>query len=383
MSAESETSAGAVLTVDGLDVGVGADAGTTAVRDVSFRLAPGEALALVGESGSGKSLTCRSVLGVLPAGCRVTSGRIGLTADGADRASGPAAGSSERVELTALSRRDWDSVRGRRLAAVFQDPASYLNPSLTVGRQLAEQVRVGLGLSRRDARARAVELLADVGLHGPAELYHQYPHELSGGMLQRVLIAIAVSCTPEILIADEATTALDVVIQAEILELLRTLRREQGLALLLVTHDLAVVADSCDRVVVMYAGEIVEEGPTGEVLEAPAHPYTAALLKVASIGEWGRRSLDTIPGRPPETGAELPGCRFAERCAFATARCTEQPVPLRTRPDGRRTRCVHDSVPAAEGPQSRQDEVPAAVRQDASAVAEEAPVSAVTEEALA
>ncbi|MGW6399674.1 ABC transporter ATP-binding protein [Streptomyces sp. NPDC055134] len=334
MSRPSEKSpADLVLGIEGLDVSVGT--GVRAVRDVSLGVRRGEAVGLVGESGSGKTLTCRSVLGVLPQGCRVTGGRITLAA-----ARGDNDHDHEQIELSALSRKQWDAVRGRRVAAVFQDPASYLNPSLTVGRQLAEQLRVGQGLSRTQARTRAVELFAAVGLHRPADLYHQYPHELSGGMLQRVLIAIAVSCAPELLIADEATTALDVVIQAEILELLRTLREERGLALLLVTHDLAVVAETCDRVVVMYAGEIVEDGATADVLAAPAHPYTEALLKVASLGDWGRRDLEVIPGRPPQTGAETAGCRFADRCAYANAACGVGPVALRTREDGRRSRCL-------------------------------------------
>ncbi|MEU6676214.1 ABC transporter ATP-binding protein [Streptomyces sp. NPDC046925] len=319
-----------VLAVEGLDVTIGGAA--RAVRDVSLSLARGESVGLVGESGSGKSLTCRAVLGVLPPGCEVGQGRITLAVREGD--------ADATTELTALTRKGWNGVRGRRVGAVFQEPASYLNPSLTVGRQLAEQLRVGRGLSRPAAHTRAVELFAAVGLHRPEELYHQYPHELSGGMLQRVLIAIAVSCDPELLIADEATTALDVVIQAEILELLGSLRKEQGLALLLVTHDLAVVAESCDRVVVMYAGEIVEDGPTPQVLEAPAHPYTEALLRVASVGDWGRRELDIIPGRPPETGADLPGCRFADRCAYVTPQCTDGPVALRTLDTGRRARCL-------------------------------------------
>ncbi|MCM2423394.1 ABC transporter ATP-binding protein [Streptomyces sp. RKAG293] len=324
------------LSVEGLTVTVGGGR-SRAVREVSFSVARGESVGLVGESGSGKSLTCRSVLGVLPPGCEVAGGRVVLTGTAAD---GSAEGAEGGVELTALTRRQWDGVRGSRLGAVFQDPASYLNPSLTVGRQLTEQLRVTLRLSRAAAHARAVELFTDVGLHHPEEVYHQYPHELSGGMLQRVLIAIAISCDPELLIADEATTALDVVVQAEILELLHRLRTEHGLALLLVTHDLAVVAEVCDRILVMYAGEIVEDGPTADVLAAPSHPYTEALLRVASLGTWGRRELDVIPGRPPEAGAELPGCRFADRCAYATAACTAAPVPLHTAGDGHRSRCL-------------------------------------------
>jgi peptide/nickel transport system ATP-binding protein len=243
------------------------------------------------------------------------------------------------------------------LGAVFQDPASYLNPALTVGRQLAEPLRVRLGLKRAQAHQRAVELFASVGLREPAEVYHRYPHELSGGMLQRVLIAIAVACDPRLLVADEATTALDTVVQAEVLDLLARLRDERGLALLLVTHDLAVVAEVTDRVLVFYAGEIVEDGPTRDVVHRPAHPYTAALLRVASLGDWNRRELAVIPGRPPEAGEAPPGCRFADRCAFAQDRCRTGPVPLTETPDGRRVRCVR----AAELPPDLADfqEVPA------------------------
>ncbi|GAA3738043.1 ABC transporter ATP-binding protein [Streptomyces tremellae] len=313
-----------VLRVEDLDVAV--PDGGRAVRGVSFTVSAGESVGLVGESGSGKSLTCRSVLGVLPPGCSVGGGRIALDTSDAD--------------LTSYTRAQWDAVRGSVIGAVFQDPASYLNPSLTVGRQLTEQLRVRRGLPRAAARSRAVELLAAVGLHRPHEVYARYPHELSGGMLQRVLIATAVSCGPRLLVADEATTALDVVVQAEITELFQRLRAESGLALLLVTHDLALVAENCDRVLVMYAGEIVEEGPTARVLAAPAHPYTEALLRVASVGPGDRRDLAVIPGGPPRAGAELPGCRFAERCAYAAPECTAGPVALRTLDDGRTARCL-------------------------------------------
>ncbi|MGQ4510992.1 oligopeptide/dipeptide ABC transporter ATP-binding protein [Streptomyces sp. DW26H14] len=314
----------AVLEVEGLDVTV--PEGGRAVRGVSFTVADGESVGLVGESGSGKSLTCRSVLGVLPPGCAVSGGRVGLPASGAD--------------LTTYTRGQWNAVRGSVIGAVFQDPASYLNPSLTVGHQLAEALRVTGGLPHAAARARAVQLFDAVGLRDPGDVFRRYPHELSGGMLQRVLIATAVSCEPRLLVADEATTALDVVVQAEILELFQRLREDGGLALLLVTHDLAVVAENCDRVLVMYAGEIVEEGPTARVLAAPAHPYTEALLRVASVDPADRRDLAVIPGRPPRAGADLPGCRFAERCAYAEPRCTGGPVALRTLPDGRTARCL-------------------------------------------
>ncbi|WP_182375989.1 ABC transporter ATP-binding protein [Nocardioides sp. WS12] len=325
-SLREESRVPTTLAVNDLQVSV-AD-GLVAVQDVSFEIRRGESVGLVGESGSGKTLTCRAVLGLLPATGRIDAGRIVL-GDGTDA-----------VELTGARRSTWDQVRAVRIGAVFQDPASYLNPSLTVGHQLAEQLRVKGGLSRRAAHSRSVELFDEVGLHDPAGVFHQYPHQLSGGMLQRVLIAIAVSCEPELLIADEATTALDVVIQAEILALLRRLRDTHGLSLLLVTHDLAVVAESCDRILVMYGGQVVESGPTDQVLRDPRHPYTQALMGVATIGNWHRRRLDVIPGQPPAAGEDMPGCRFAPRCAHATAVCESGPVPVADLGGDRTSRCV-------------------------------------------
>ncbi|MGW4648566.1 dipeptide/oligopeptide/nickel ABC transporter permease/ATP-binding protein [Kitasatospora sp. NPDC004289] len=338
---------GEALRVEGLHVTVG-HGRTEAVRDVSFTVRPGEAVGLVGESGSGKTLTCRSVLGLLAPGVEVAAGRIAL---------GPSPdGGSPAVELTGLTDRQWQRLRGDRLGAVFQDPGSYLNPALTVGRQLGEPLRTRLGLSRAEARRRAVELFAAVGLRDPQTVHDSYPHELSGGMLQRVLIAVAVAEDPGLLVADEATTALDTVVQAEVLDLLDRLRRERGLALLLVSHDLAVVAEVCDRILVFYAGEIVEEGPTAEVVAAPAHPYTEALLRVASLGRRDRRKLAVIPGRPPEPGAGGPGCRFAARCAYATAACTAADVALAPAGADRRVRCVRAADLALGGTSTTQQE---------------------------
>ncbi|GJF34528.1 ABC transporter ATP-binding protein [Kitasatospora sp. NE20-6] len=336
-----------VLAVEGLHLTVG-HGRTEAVRDVSFAVHAGEAVGLVGESGSGKTLTCRSVLGLPAPGTAVSAGRITLG----------------DTELTTLGERGWQRVRGDRLGAVFQDPGSYLNPSLTVGRQLAEPLRLRLGLSRAEARRRAVALFAAVGLHDPELVHDRYPHELSGGMLQRVLIAIAVSGEPELLVADEATTALDTVVQAEVLDLLDRLRRDRGLALLLVTHDLAVVAEVTDRLLVLYAGEIVEDGPTAEVIAAPAHPYTEALLRVASLGDRHRRELAVIPGRPPEPGTAGAGCRFADRCTYATDACTAAPVPLTaahgTAGGTRAVRCLRAGELALQGARSTdRTEVPA------------------------
>jgi peptide/nickel transport system ATP-binding protein len=321
-----------LLVVEDVSISV-QDGARTAVRDVSLRVARGETVGLVGESGSGKTLTCRAVLGVLPDRCRLQSGR--LTFDG--------------IRLDELGRRRWEAVHGTRIGAVFQDPASYLNPSLTVGHQLAEVLRVKAGLDRRSVRDRGIELFTAVGLHDPKRVWGQYPAELSGGMLQRVLIAIAISCDPALLIADEATTALDVTIQAEILALLLRLREQRDLSVIFVSHDLAVIAELCDRIVVFYAGEVVEDGPAAEILERPRHPYTQALLRVASVGDYRRRRLDTIPGQPPEVGAAIPGCRFAARCSFATDDCRERPVALGAVDPGHDVRCVRAHDPAVIG----------------------------------
>jgi ABC-type glutathione transport system ATPase component len=256
---------GPALSVQDLRIGVAG--GREVVRGVSFSVGRGEIVGLVGESGSGKTMTCRAVLGLLPSGCSVTAGRISLGG----------------TELTGLTRRGWDAVRGAGIGAVFQDPASYLNPSIAVGRQLAEALRVVSGLGRAAARSRALDLFAAVGLRRPETVYRQYPHELSGGMLQRVLIAIAVGGDPDLLIADEATSSLDVLVQAEVLGLLRNLCAQRGLALLLVTHDLAVVAEICDRVLVCHDGELVEQGPTADVVAGPRHERTRALIDAAMV----------------------------------------------------------------------------------------------------
>ena len=265
-----------VLRVDGLRVTVHGGR-SEAVHGVSFEVGRGEIVGLVGESGSGKTLTCRAVTGLLAPGCERSAGSVELL--GAD--------GSEPVDLTALDRSAWNAVRGPRVGIVFQDPASYLNPSIPVGRQLVEALRTHAALSRTQARERAIELFASVGLREPEAVFAQYPHELSGGMAQRVLIAIAISGDPDLLIADEATSALDVLVQAEVLDLLRSLVRERGLALLLVTHDLGVVAELCDRVLVFDAGRIVEQGPATRVVAAPAHARTKRLLDAALVWQPG------------------------------------------------------------------------------------------------
>lgn len=244
------------------DLVITASDGTELVHGVSASVRPGEALGIVGESGSGKTLTCRALLGILPAGLEVTGGSVHV--DG--------------VDLTDADERAWRRVRGTHIGAVFQDPASYLNPALPVGAQLEETLRVTASLPRRQARERARELLDDLGIRRVDLVLRQRVAQLSGGMLQRVLIAMALAADPAVLIADEATTALDVTVQAELLELLGRLRRERDLALILVSHDLAVVAQVCERVQVFRDGRVVEAGATSRVLRAPAHPYTRELL---------------------------------------------------------------------------------------------------------
>ncbi|MDH3211996.1 MAG: ABC transporter ATP-binding protein [Myxococcales bacterium] len=298
-----------------------------AVDGVSFRVDRGEIVGLVGESGCGKSVTSLSVLGLLPK----PQGRI--------------AGGSVRFEgreLSALAEAGLRRIRGNRVAMIFQDPMTSLNPYLTVGEQIAEVGELHQGLSRREARKRAVALLERVGIPDPALRAGAYPHELSGGMRQRAMIAMALLCDPDLLIADEPTTALDVTIQAQILDLLRELRRERSMAIVLITHDLAVIAGTCDRVLVMYAGRIVESAPAAPLFHSPAHPYTRALLRsVPRIGGAARRRLETIEGLPPRLDAGPFGeCRFAPRCRFVRDLCRNGEPSLAEIEPGRARRCV-------------------------------------------
>jgi peptide/nickel transport system ATP-binding protein len=318
-----------ILNIDDLHVTVH-DGAVTALSGISLAVHPGEIVGLVGESGSGKTLTCRAALGVLPSGVAAASGTITFAGQ----------------DVTSLPPRGWERLHGSHVGAVFQDPSSYLNPNLTVGSQLAEALRARRGLRRRQARDRAVELLTAVGLHEAGRVFHQIPAELSGGMLQRVMIAIAISCDPQLLIADEATTALDVTVQAEIIELIKELRDERGLAVLFVSHDLAVISELCDRVVVFYAGEVVEAGPVGEIIGRPRHPYTRALLRVASAGDYTRRELEVIPGQPPAVGAAIAGCRFAERCPAAADACRAGEIALTALGPAHDARCLRLDDPA-------------------------------------
>jgi peptide/nickel transport system permease protein len=313
----------ALLELRGLTVEIETDTGNfRPVRDVALHIDAGETLALVGESGSGKSLTGLAITGLLPNVARVTGGVALL--DG--------------IDLTRLPEEELRRLRGRAMALIFQDPASSLNPVHRVGDQIAEAIRAHRNYSARGAATEAVTLLRRVGIPDPERRARAYPHELSGGMRQRVMIAIAIANGPRLLIADEPTTALDVTIQAQVLELLSELKRQSGLALLFITHSLPVVAEISDRVAVMYAGEIVEQGRTGEVFAAPLHPYTAALLRSAPVEDGP--PPEGIPGVVPPPQSLPPGCVFAPRCARRIDACdAAHPALLEARP-GWLTRCI-------------------------------------------
>jgi peptide/nickel transport system ATP-binding protein len=312
-----------LLEVDELSVRFETDEGPVhAVDRLSFALAPGEVLGIVGESGCGKTVTCLSLLRLLP-GTAVIGGRALF--DGRD--------------LLALEGRELRSVRGRQISFVFQEPSTSLNPVFTVERQIGEVLRKHLGMSRREASARTVELLRLVQIPAPERRLKEYPHQLSGGMRQRVMIAMALACDPKLLIADEPTTALDMTTQAGILGLVREIRERLGTAIVLVTHDLGVVAEIADRVLVLYAGRKAEEAPTAELFAAPQHPYTVALLgAVPRRGDGGR--LREIPGRVRPLRELPPGCAFVERCPRAAPECAAA-VPALAASNGHLVACFH------------------------------------------
>nr|WP_228430728.1 ABC transporter ATP-binding protein [Baekduia soli] len=295
------------------------------IDGLSLQVAAGETVGLVGESGCGKSMTALAILGLLPPGGRTVGGQVRLCGR----------------DLTGLSERERRRVRARQLGMIFQDPLTALNPSMTIGDQIAEPLRLQNGVGSRAARDRAAEVLALVGLPRPRERLDSYPHQLSGGMRQRTMIAMALVCEPRLLIADEPTTALDVTIQAQILDLLDDLRERLGMALLLITHDMGVIAGHTDRVAVMYAGRVVETAPTAELFRATRHPYTAGLLaSIPTLDQDRSRPMPSIPGAPPDLGAPPAGCRFAPRCTRAQADCRANDPALEG-PGGHRWACLH------------------------------------------
>jgi peptide/nickel transport system ATP-binding protein len=327
-----------LLRVRDLTVEFATDRGALrAVEQVSFDVPRGKTVGLVGESGSGKSVTALSIMGLLPSPPgRIAAGSIRLGAD----------------ELVGLPARAMRSIRGRRIGMIFQEPMTSLNPVLSVGDQIIEAVRAHRDVSRAEARSRAVELLRRVGIPAPEERVSAYPHQLSGGMRQRVMIAIALACDPELLIADEPTTALDVTIQAQILELLGRLQQELGMSVLLITHDLGVVSEVAHAVVVMYAGQVVEQAETAALFKHARHPYTQGLLEsVPSFaGNRGKARLPTIPGLVPDL-AHLPsGCRFQDRCKYVDALCRATAPALMPLAEASAARCFHPLQIPPEAP---------------------------------
>jgi peptide/nickel transport system ATP-binding protein len=319
----------AVLEVDELVVTFATETGpVTAVGPVSFRIGAGETVGLVGESGSGKTVTSLAIMGLLARRRTTLGGRITFAGR----------------ELTGMPERKLNRIRGSQLTMIFQEPMSALNPAIKVGEHIAEVLRVHAGVDRRQAREQAVDLMAKVGIPDPRARAREFPHTFSGGMRQRIMIAMALACSPSLMIADEPTTALDVTVQAEILALLRSIQAETGMALLYITHDLDVVAEVCSSVMVMYAGQIVEEGLVKEVFERPRHPYTASLLHSREL-DAGDRASFVAPGAPPVPSAFPRGCRFHPRCPFARpGECTDQPIVLEERGE-RRVRCVLEAIP--------------------------------------
>jgi peptide/nickel transport system ATP-binding protein/oligopeptide transport system ATP-binding protein len=303
-----------LLEIRDLTTAFGTESGqVTAIEDVSFTIEPGEILGIVGESGSGKSVTALTVMGLLPRPpARILSGSVMF----------------EGQDLTKLSERQLQKIRGPGIAMIFQEPMTSLNPVFRIGEQIMETIRAHERLSPRALRDRAVQLLAKVGIPSPERRMDDYPHQLSGGQRQRVMIAIALACNPRLLIADEPTTALDVTIQAQILDLLMDLRDEFGMAIMIITHNMGVVAETADRVLVMYAGRIVEQSPVERLFDAPLHPYTRGLLDCVPALDHDRARLVAIPGSLPEPARRPSGCRFRPRCAHAIPACAATLPPL-------------------------------------------------------
>lgn len=298
-----------ILEVKNLNIGFKKDNKIQNYTDgVTFSIKQGEILCLVGESGCGKTITALSLMGLLPANAVITSGEINFGG----------------INLLGIKEKQLNNIRGNEIAMVFQDAMNSFNPCFTIGNQIVETIRKHLNYDKKKARQYAIELLKQVGIKNYREVYHMYPHTLSGGMKQRAMIAMAIACKPKLLIADEPTTALDVTIQLQIMELLTRLSKENNMAILLITHDMGVVAEIADRVIVMYAGQCMEENDVYSIFDNPKHPYTRALLKsVPSVQNGKNVRLTSIDGVVPENYMELTGCRFAGRCPYAASQCKE------------------------------------------------------------
>nr|WP_201964649.1 ABC transporter ATP-binding protein [Ramlibacter ginsenosidimutans] len=298
-----------------------------ALDDISFEIAPGEVLGVVGESGAGKSLTGASIIGLLEPPGRIASGQVLL----------------EGRRIDNLAYEQMRHIRGRKIGAIFQDPLTSLNPLYTIGRQLVETIQAHLPVDAAEARRRAIGLLEDTGIPGAAQRIDHYPHQFSGGMRQRVVIALALAAEPKLIVADEPTTALDVSIQAQIIQLLKRICRDRGAAVMLITHDMGVIAETCDRVAVMYAGRIAEIGPVHEVINTPAHPYTSGLMASIPDMQIDRERLNQIDGAMPRLNAIPPGCAYNPRCPRAFARCTRERPDLLNAGATRAACWLHDA----------------------------------------
>lgn len=314
-----------LLEVKGLTTAFTGDYGKNiSVDHVSFHVDEGEVVCIVGESGCGKSVTSLSVMGLLGRDGKVSEGEVLF----------------EGKNLLSMTEKELDEIRGDQMTMIFQDPLTSLNPVFTVGSQIVESIVTHMGLSKKQAAERAISLLQKVGMPDAKGMMKKYPHTLSGGMRQRAMIAMALSCNPKLLIADEPTTALDVTIQAQIMKLLKELQKETGMAIILITHDIGVVANMADRVLVMYAGQIIEEAPSLALFEKPSHPYTRALLDtVPTIRDRADRKLAAIPGMVPENYDDIRGCRFAMRCPYRREEC-ELPQADYEFEAGHRARCI-------------------------------------------
>lgn len=314
-----------ILEIAGLETSFTRDKKETRIlRGVDLTLEKGQIVGLVGESGSGKSITSLSILQLFHGTtAKITAGSIKYRGR----------------ELTRLKQSEIRRLRGKQIAMIFQEPMTSLNPVMKIGRQIIEPILLHMDISKNDARKRALEMLEKVGIARGAEVLNEYPHQLSGGMRQRVMIAMAMACEPDLLIADEPTTALDVTIQAQILDLMKQLKQSNDTAILLITHDLGVVAEMCDRIAVMYCGEVVEEGDVNDVFEAPKHPYTKGLISSIPVIGDRRQELPSIRGNVPSLAAMPAGCKFAPRCDLATAQCHAEQPPVFRFEDGSNCSC--------------------------------------------
>lgn len=319
-----------VLTVEELQTSFFTDDGEVpAVDGVDFHVNEGEVLGIVGESGCGKSVTSLSIMGLVPKPPgKIVGGKILF----------------QNEDLTKATEKRMRKIRGNDIAMIFQEPMTSLNPVFTIGNQLIEAIRIHKKYRKQEARQRAIEIMKLVGLPRAEELLNEYPHQLSGGMRQRVMIAMAMVCDPKLLIADEPTTALDVTIQAQILKLMKQLNKELNTAIILITHDLGVVAEVCDRIIVMYSGKVVEEGDVQTIFKNPQHPYTKGLIQSVPDMRNKQQRLYSIPGNVPRPGSVNQGCRFAARCEFAMNRCWSENPDLYVTQEGHQTRCfLHES----------------------------------------